>query len=152
MSPSKAVLLIGELTHSRKEWEELASLVTLKVLPFHHPTTPPQLVPLRTIPLITQFWQEYPDGSREKFISKCKSGEYDNVVGVYRSNASTSITGPFNKELIAALPENLKTIAHNGAGYDNVDISACTERGIRVSSTPIAVNEATADSTSNPST
>jgi D-3-phosphoglycerate dehydrogenase len=32
-----------------------------------------------------------------------------------------------------------------GAGYDQVDIHACSSRGIRVSNTPNAVNDATAD-------
>lgn len=33
MSSSKAALLIGNIAHSRKEWEALSSLATLKVLP-----------------------------------------------------------------------------------------------------------------------
>lgn len=89
--------------------------------------------------------QEYPTGSRDEFLSKLKAGEYDGVVAIYRSNESTSITGPFDKELVQQLPESLKFICHNGAGYDNIDIAACSSRGIQVSSTPIAVNEATAD-------
>jgi glyoxylate reductase len=93
--------------------------------------------------------QEYRSGTREEFLQKCKSGEYDNVVGIYRSNESTSVTGPFNKELVGALPKSLKYIAHNGAGYDNIDVSACTEKGIQISSTPIAVNDSTADSMSS---
>jgi lactate dehydrogenase-like 2-hydroxyacid dehydrogenase len=32
-----------------------------------------------------------------------------------------------------------------GAGYDQVDVQACTKRGIRVSNTPTAVDDATAD-------
>jgi lactate dehydrogenase-like 2-hydroxyacid dehydrogenase len=39
------------------------------------------------------------------------------------------VTGPFDKELIAALPEAVKYICHNGAGYDNIDADACTRRG-----------------------
>lgn len=67
------------------------------------------------------------------------------MVGIYRSNESTSVTGQFDKELIQALPTSIRYITHNGAGYDNIDVPACTERDIEVSSTPIAVNEATAD-------
>lgn len=88
---------------------------------------------------------EYPDGSREDFLSKCKSGAFDGVYAMYRSNDSNKITGNFNDELLDALPKSLKYICHNGAGYDNIDIPACTKRGIAVSSTPIAVNDATAD-------
>lgn len=32
-----------------------------------------------------------------------------------------------------------------GAGYDQIDVAACTDRGIRVSNTPTAVDDATAD-------
>jgi lactate dehydrogenase-like 2-hydroxyacid dehydrogenase len=56
------------------------------------------------------------------------------------------VTGPFDQELAEALPKSLKYIAHNGAGYDNIDVAAFTGRGIQISSTPIAVNDATADS------
>ena len=89
--------------------------------------------------------QEYGSGSRQDFLDKCKAGEFDDVVGIYRSNDSTSVTGPFDKELVSVLPNNLCYIAHNGAGYDNIEVAACTERNIQVSSTPIAVNDATAD-------
>lgn len=93
--------------------------------------------------------QEYNSGSREDFLSKLKAGEYDDVVAIYRSNESTSVTGPFNKDLVQSLPKSLKYITHNGAGYDNIDVAACTEASIEVSSTPIAVNDATADGSSS---
>ncbi|KAK5123818.1 hypothetical protein LTR85_002454 [Meristemomyces frigidus] len=118
MSSSKVALLIGTISHARKEWEALGSLAKLK---------------------------EYNSGSREDFLSKLRLGEYDGIVGIYRSNESTSLTGPFNKELVQALPKSLRYITHNGAGYDNIDVSACTDRNIEISSTPIAVNDATAD-------
>lgn len=38
-------------------------------------------------------------------------------------------TGPFNAELVQALPSSLKYICHNGAGYDNIDVGACSEKG-----------------------
>ena len=47
--------------------------------------------------------------------------------------------------MLAVLPKSLKYICHNGAGYDNIDVAACTEKNIAVSSTPVAVNNATAD-------
>lgn len=43
------------------------------------------------------------------------------------------------------LPASLKYICHNGAGYDSIDVAACTARGIGVSHTPHAVDDATAD-------
>jgi D-3-phosphoglycerate dehydrogenase len=89
--------------------------------------------------------QEYQTGTREEFLSKLKSGEYNDVIAIYRSNESTSVTGPFDATLVEALPSGVKTITHNGAGYDNIDIPACSKRDISVTSTPIAVNDATAD-------
>ncbi|KAJ5294909.1 hypothetical protein N7508_009730 [Penicillium antarcticum] len=115
---SQSALLIGEISHARKEWESLSSNLTLK---------------------------EFPSGTREEFVANCKAGQYDDVVALYRSNTSTKYTGPFNAEMVAVLPKSLKYICHNGAGYDNIDIAACSERNIAVSSTPVAVNDATAD-------
>jgi glyoxylate reductase len=112
------VLLIGGLSHTNKEWEELGAKYNLK---------------------------EFRQGTREQFISNCRRGEYNNVVALYRSNTSTSETGFFNEELISILPGSLKYICHNGAGYDNIDVDACTRKGLKVSSTPIAVDDATAD-------
>ena len=112
------VLLIGDLTHTNKEWDELGSKYNLK---------------------------EFRKGTREQFLSNCKSGKYDDVVALYRSNTSTSETGLFDNELVSVLPKSLKYICHNGAGYDNIDVDVCTMRGLRISSTPIAVDDATAD-------
>ncbi|KAF4211215.1 hypothetical protein CNMCM5878_002935 [Aspergillus fumigatiaffinis] len=113
-----SALLIGAITHARKEWEDLSSILTLK---------------------------EFLEGTRDEFIRNCKDGQYDDVVVIYRSNTSTKFTGPFDAELLSVLPKSLKYICHNGAGYDNIDIPACSEKGIAVSSTPVAVNHATAD-------
>ena len=112
------VLLIGGLSHTDKEWSDYSSKYDLK---------------------------EFRTGSRDQFLSNCKNGEYDSVVGLYRSNVSVSETGNFDKELLAVLPKSLKYIAHNGAGYDNIDVEAFTNAGIAISSTPIAVDNATAD-------
>ncbi|KAJ5314395.1 uncharacterized protein N7443_001279 [Penicillium atrosanguineum] len=116
--PSQAALLIGGITHARKEWESLSSILSLK---------------------------EFPTGTREEFIANCKAGQYDDVIAIYRSNTSNKYTGPFDAEMLAVLPQSLKYICHNGAGYDNIDVAACTQRNIAVSSTPVAVNNATAD-------
>lgn len=111
------VLLIGPLAHADKEWYALGSKYNLK---------------------------EFREGTREQFLSKL-NGEFSDVMGVYRSNNSVAQTGPFDAEMCAALPKSLKYIAHNGAGYDNIEVEAYTTRGIQISSTPIAVDNATAD-------
>ncbi|KAJ5987569.1 hypothetical protein N7451_011934 [Penicillium sp. IBT 35674x] len=116
--PSQAALLIGAITHARKEWESLSSILTLK---------------------------EFPNGTREEFIENCKAGHYDDVIAIYRSNTSNKYTGNFDAELLAVLPQSVKYICHNGAGYDNLDVATCSQKNISVSSTPVAVNNATAD-------
>lgn len=112
------VLLIGDLVHTNQEWQDFSSKYNLK---------------------------EFRSGGRQKFLANLKAGEYDDVVALYRSNTSVSETGPFDAELVALLPKSLKYICHNGAGYDNIDTKVINERQINVSSTPVAVDDATAD-------
>jgi len=60
---------------------------------------------------------------------------------------SVAITGIWDAELIAALPRSLRFCAHNGAGYNQVDVQACSAREppIRVSNVPGLADDATAD-------
>ncbi len=51
------------------------------------------------------------------------------VYTVGDANLASQVAGPFDRELISSLPESLKYICHNGAGYDNIDAAACTGRG-----------------------
>ncbi|PMD30130.1 putative hydroxyisocaproate dehydrogenase [Hyaloscypha variabilis F] len=113
-----AVLLIGNITHVKKEWEECRSFAELKT---------------------------FNGKTREEFLKACEDGSYSDVVAINRSNESTALTGPFDQELVSKLPQSVKYICHNGAGYDNIDVPACTSRDIQVSHTPQAVNAATAD-------
>lgn len=115
------LLLVGGLKFVDPEWSSLASEPGVSSL------------------------HAYRTGSRHDFLSKLASGLYDNVVALYRSNESTKVTGPFDEELVSKLPASLRYICHNGAGYDNIDVGAATRRGIQVSSTPRAVDNATAD-------
>lgn len=55
-----------------------------------------------------------------------------------------ALIGVFDADLINHLPSTVKLIAHNGAGYDQIDIAAATARGISVTHTPKAVDSATA--------
>ena len=48
------------------------------------------------------------------------------------------------REMIEAMP-NLRMIANFGAGFNNIDLDACRERGIRVTNTPQPVIEPTAE-------
>jgi lactate dehydrogenase-like 2-hydroxyacid dehydrogenase len=83
--------------------------------------------------------------TRADFIDELKpNGKYAGIVGVYRHNSSADRIGVFDKETIRALPPSVKWIAHNGAGYDQIDIEECKRKGISVSNTPGAVDDATA--------
>ena len=48
------------------------------------------------------------------------------------------------REMIESMP-NLRLIANFGAGYNNIDLEACQQRGIRVTNTPQPVIEPTAE-------
>ena len=56
-------------------------------------------------------------------------GKYEGIIGVYRHNTSADRIGIFDAELVAKLPSSVKWIAHNGAGYDQIDVVACKQRG-----------------------
>ena len=47
-----------------------------------------------------------------------------------QANKRDQLTGRFDPELIDALPKSLRYIAHNGAGYDQIDVDACTLKGL----------------------
>ncbi|MGP1375599.1 MAG: 2-hydroxyacid dehydrogenase [Almyronema sp.] len=56
------------------------------------------------------------------------------------------LTDPIDQELIAAAPR-LKVISQMAVGFDNIDVTAATARGIPVGNTPGVLTEATADFT-----
>src|ERR1700754_4879310 len=58
-----------------------------------------------------------------------------------------TITDRIDAALIAKAGPNLKLIANFGAGVDNIDVAAATEKGITVTNTPGVLTEDTADMT-----
>ncbi|KPM46073.1 putative 2-hydroxyacid dehydrogenase UNK4.10 [Neonectria ditissima] len=120
MTTKIKILLLGKIRHAHSAWASLSGIAHI-------------LSPQAT--------------TREAFIAEAKSGAFDGVTAAYRTFASVSITGRVDAELLDALPSSLKFICHNGAGYDQIDIPACTAQSIRVSNTPSAVDDATADLT-----
>lgn len=71
---------------------------------------------------------------RADFLAGLKSGgKYEGIVGVYRHNTSADFIGVFDAEIIDALASSVKWIAHNGAGYDQIDIHACKAKGALIS-------------------
>lgn len=113
-------LLLGRLHHAQAAWDSLADVAEL-VRPESR--------------------------NREDFIKECQSGKLDGVVVAYRTFGSVRITGMVDEELVNALPKSLKFLAHCGAGYDQIDVHACSSRNppIHVSNVPTAVDDATAD-------
>ncbi|KAM3452554.1 hypothetical protein MY3296_004443 [Beauveria thailandica] len=85
--------------------------------------------------------------NRVDFLAECQSDAFSGVEAIFRTYGSARITGLFDKELVSALPKSCRFVCHKGAGYDQIDVAACRARGIRVSNTPTAVDEATADVT-----
>ncbi|KAK3716353.1 glyoxylate reductase [Vermiconidia calcicola] len=85
--------------------------------------------------------------NRDDFIQECTTYRLNGVVAVYRTAASVSVTGLWDEELVNALPKSLKFCSSVGAGYDQIDVHACSARDppIKVSNTPTAVDDATAD-------
>ncbi|KAF7118175.1 hypothetical protein CNMCM5793_007576 [Aspergillus hiratsukae] len=114
------VLLLGSIIHAHKTWESLAEIAEL-------------VTPAAT--------------NRAEFLEECRSGKLDGVVAAYRTFDSVTITGFIDEELVNALPSSFTYLAHCGAGYDQVDVHACSARNppLRVSNVPTAVDDATAD-------
>lgn len=77
----RAILLIGELTHTEQQWKALSRKYILKVRETFQLLGPPA----------NQVVQEYIDGSRKDFLKKLRDGDFDDVVGLYRSNMSVAV-------------------------------------------------------------
>jgi len=66
-----------------------------------------------------------------------KANKVDAIMG--------SPTNPFQKDLIEALPSNVKLITTFSVGYDHMDVAAADKCGILLSNTPDVLTDATAD-------
>ncbi|KAM0787885.1 hypothetical protein ACM66B_003935 [Microbotryomycetes sp. NB124-2] len=87
--------------------------------------------------------QTIDSSSRQAFFQDCaQGGRYSHAQAMYHNSFGS--LGPCNAELVNALPSSLKVIAHHGAGYDPIDVKACSDRGIQISNTPDAVAAGTA--------
>ncbi|KAL0639941.1 glyoxylate reductase [Maublancomyces gigas] len=117
-SEKKKVLLLGQVNHA---YEELKSLEDIA-----------EIVKVTAT-------------NRDDFIKEAKSGAFNGVFAAYRTFVSFDITGKIDNEILEALPKSFKFLCHVGAGYDQIDVHACTTHSIRVSNVPTAVDNATAD-------
>jgi len=57
----------------------------------------------------------------------------------------TLITEKVDEELLVAAGSQLRAVCNVAVGFNNIDISACTARGVRVTNTPGVLTDATAD-------
>jgi gluconate 2-dehydrogenase len=63
-----------------------------------------------------------------------------------RAGVMATVMDRFDEALLAHCPE-LKVISNIAVGYNNIDVPACTRRGIRVTNTPGVLDDTTADLT-----
>ncbi|KAK3902074.1 D-isomer specific 2-hydroxyacid dehydrogenase [Staphylotrichum tortipilum] len=112
------VLLLGVIEHAHTAWASVAEIADI-------------IRPAST--------------DRTSFLEEAAAGTFEGSIAAYRTFDSFDATGKVDAELLDALPRSIRFICHNGAGYDQVDVQACTARCIRVSNTPTAVDDATAD-------
>ena len=63
-----------------------------------------------------------------------------------RSGAMATVMDRFDEPLLAQCPD-LRVIANIAVGHNNIDVAACTKRGIRVTNTPGVLDDTTADLT-----
>lgn len=82
--------------------------------------------------------------TREEFFEDLKR-KYKDIFAIYRTSASGAVVGKFDAEFISHLPPSCKYICHNGTGYDPIDTTACTNKGLTVANAPDPVTDATAD-------
>ncbi len=74
---------------------------------------------------------------REKLLETLKAESYTALL--------TTLSERVDAELLDAAGDGLKIVANFAVGYNNVDVPACTARGVAVSNTPGVLSEATAD-------
>lgn len=114
----------------------------------------PQVLKLGNWPNSEQAWQKlgqvaeivYSDAKeRSEFIKELDSGKFNKVVCIARTFDSVSSTGRFDADLVKHFPASVKSVNHNGAGYDQIDVKPLSEKKIQLSNVPTLVDAPTAD-------
>lgn len=82
-----------------------------------------------------------PDAAEESGLAASLEEELGQVEGLF-----TLLTVPVNEGLLQMAPK-LRVVSNMAVGVDNVDLAACTRRGIPVGYTPGVLTESTADLT-----
>jgi glyoxylate reductase len=72
---------------------------------------------------------------REELLSRAKD----------KDGLLTVLTERVDDEVLEAAGSRLRIVANHAVGFDNIDVPACTRRGVLVTNTPDVLTEATAD-------
>ncbi|SCU99149.1 LAME_0G02014g1_1 [Lachancea meyersii CBS 8951] len=115
------VLRLGAIKYAQEAWERLGQIA--------------QVVTVED------------NSTRADFLKACQDSgsKISKTQVIARTFASVQNTGRFDAELAKALPESVAAVCHNGAGYDQIDVSEFAAKHIQVSNVPELVNNATAD-------
>jgi glyoxylate reductase len=81
-----------------------------------------------------EYWKDSERPPREKVLAKLK--DKDGVIAL--------LTEQINEEFLGAAPK-VRIVSNVAVGYDNIDVEACTRRGVAVTNTPGVLDETTAD-------
>lgn len=81
-----------------------------------------------------QYWCEAERPSREEVLRRVKD----------REGLICLLTEKVNDELLRAAPK-LRIVSNVAVGFDNIDVDACTRRGVVATNTPGVLDETTAD-------
>src|SRR5271169_6541650 len=81
-----------------------------------------------------EYWTNAERPSRDEFLRRVKDKE----------GLVCLLTEKINDELLRAAPK-LRIVSNVAVGYDNIDVDACTKRGVVATNTPGVLDETTAD-------
>jgi glyoxylate reductase len=82
----------------------------------------------------TEYWAKPERPPREEVLQRLK--DKDGLICL--------LTEKVNEELLGAAPK-LRIAANVAVGFDNIDVAACTKRGVAATNTPGVLDETTAD-------
>ena len=96
-----------------------------------------------------------PDDGIDPVVAACDARVWDGdlpppraaLLGAIRGcdGVLTLLTDKVDDEFLDAAGPQLKVVSNYAVGYDNVDVPACTARGVAVGNTPGVLTETTAD-------
>ncbi|KAF9274277.1 hypothetical protein BGZ88_003141, partial [Linnemannia elongata] len=67
------------------------------------------------------------DSDREEFIRRCKKGKYDNYAAILWAGGHSPV-GNLDSELVSHIPTSISIISVPMAGFDTIDVDACTAK------------------------